>query len=540
MKWSLILATLSAAATVAPAQEPPWATKVDEAAKTWAREKGPGGVVGVAVDGKVVYAKGFGLASLEHGVPLTPDSVIDVGSVSKQFTAMCVLLLEEEGKLKTSDDIRKYVPEIPTFGQTVTIDQMLHMRSGLRDYLTIWSLEGWNGVDERDDDDLIATMAKQQGLNFTPGSSFLYCNTGYALLATVVRRVTGQSLARYAKEHIFAPLGMDSTRFDSDPAAVPHRATSYVRGLGGWQPLASVLDIVGDGGVLTTVADLAKWHGCLLSNQLGKKDPALVRKLMTPGGTAGETQYACGLVVDALEGVARVGHNGNWLGFNAATMLFPESKVSVFALGTDGSNECSRIADAVAREVLGIQSPEKESLEQVELKPEDLERFAGSYSLPDGRMLTIRLNDATLTLQVEGQPAFPLLAASKTKVFIRSPRVVVTFPEGPSGEIVLTQGGAVLPLVRVEPFEPTTGQLEAWSGTYESREIDLRLTLRAEQGRVRIETDKGTSFLARLASSDRLVASVGTVTLVVDAQGKTRGLTFDAGRATGLRFVRTG
>ncbi|MCC6404352.1 MAG: beta-lactamase family protein [Fimbriimonadaceae bacterium] len=326
-------------ASLALAQAPGWEAKADDAAKPWDRKDSPGGVVGVAVDGKLVYAKGFGLANLEHSDPLSPESVMDVGSVAKQFTAMCVLLLEEEGKLKTSDDVRTYVPEVATAGQTVTLDHLLHMTSGLRDYFTIWGLEGWNGVDERTEADALATLAKQQGLNYAPGSRFLYSNSNYVVLGTVVRRVSGKPLAEFAKEHIFGHLGMDSTQFDVPGLVKPRRATSYGRGPGGaWVMLSSALDTSGDGGIVTTLGDLAKWHANLLVNKLGKGDAALVGKLVTPAVPEGSpTKYACGIVASELRGERRLGHNGNWLGFNAATLLFPGKKLSVFALGDDSA-----------------------------------------------------------------------------------------------------------------------------------------------------------------------------------------------------------
>ncbi|MGE0001913.1 MAG: serine hydrolase [Fimbriimonadaceae bacterium] len=546
MRHMAIVALTLVAASPSFAQSPEWAAKVDEAAKPWAREKGPGGVVGVAVDGKVVYAKGFGLANLEHGVPLTPDSVLDVGSVSKQFTAMCVLLLEEDGKLKTTDPVTKFVPELPTFGHTVTIDHLVHMTSGVRDYLTLWSLAGWNGVDERSDEDALASLSRQQGLNNAPGERFVYSNSNYVLLATIVERVSGSSLASFASERVFKPLGMDSTRFDTDSIVVKSRAQSYApNGFGGWKPLVSALSIVGDGGVLSTVGDLAKWHANLRDNKLGKGSPALAQKF-TEGVTvgAGSPNYAFGLIVDELDGIQRIGHNGNWLGFNASTMFFPDRKVSIFALGNDGTNSCAQIAAAAARAVLGrVEASAETPPKEAQLGRPALERVAGTYELPDGRTLTIRLVGDGLQLQVAGQPAFPLLAESATKFYVKAPTVRIDFTfEGPGKPVSgrLRQGPADIQLKPVEPFEAADAELKAWAGVYSSPELEVPIEVQVQGKSLVFTAGEGDPLVVRPSSADKVSSPIGTATLFRDTAGKVRGFVLDAGRALGLRFTKAG
>lgn len=527
------------------AQEPEWSAQVDEAAKVWAREKGPGGVVGVAVDGKIVYAKGFGLANLEHAVPLGPESVMDVGSVSKQFTAMCVLLLEEDGKLQTTDPVTKYVPELPTFGHTVTIDHLVHMSSGVRDYLTLWAMAGWNGIDERSSEDALATMVRQQGLNNEPGSRFIYSNSNYVLLATIVERVSGKPLAAFAAERVFQPLGMAATRFDTDSIVVKSRAQSYApTALGGWRPMVSALGVVGDGGVLTTVGDLAKWHRNLHENRLGKADPALVAKFAQGVVAApGSPNYAFGLMVGELQGIKRIGHNGNWLGFNAATMYFPDRKTSVLALGNDGANDCTQIAESVARAVLGLKAEAKAEPQESKLSKEQLERITGTYALPDGRSLTIKLEGEGLKLQVMGQPAFSLLPESASEFFIKTPSVRITFQfEGSSKPVSarLLQGGADLALTPVEPYEATDAELKAWAGTYTSPEFEIPITVRVEGKVLVFDTGDGEPLRVRPASATRVTSPMGSASLTLDASGVARGFVWDAGRALGLRFTKSG
>ncbi|MCZ6598542.1 MAG: serine hydrolase, partial [Planctomycetota bacterium] len=200
--------------------------RVDELFGRWDQAGSPGAAVAIVQDGEVVYARGYGEANLEHGVPITPQSVFYLGSVSKQFVAFCIALLEHEGKLSLEDDLRKYVPELPDYGTTITIAHLVHHTSGIRDYLELMSLAGLPLGTFHDDEGVIELIARQKGLNFTPGERYLYSNSGYFLLNVVVERASGQTLKEFAHERIFEPLGMESTHFHDDYAhLIPKRAS---------------------------------------------------------------------------------------------------------------------------------------------------------------------------------------------------------------------------------------------------------------------------------------------------------------------------
>src|SRR5437879_12682317 len=235
----------------------------------------PGCALLVARGGKIIYKNGYGLANIEEGVPITPQTVFDIGSTSKQFTSASILLLEKQGKLSLHDDIRKYLPEIPDYGHTITILHLLNHTSGLRDYLTLFDLAGVNTDSVTTDDDALAIIARQKALNFEPGSDWLYSNSGFFLLSVIVKRVSGKSLREFAAENIFVPLEMTHTQYrDDHTSLIANRAMAYdakEKG-GGYRLNVSYFEQTGDGAVHTSVEDLLKWDENFYSGQIGGKE----------------------------------------------------------------------------------------------------------------------------------------------------------------------------------------------------------------------------------------------------------------------------
>src|SRR5258708_3367024 len=224
----------------------------------------------------MVYSKGYGLANVEENVSITPQSVFDIGSTSKQFTAASILLLEKQGKLSVNDDVRKYIPELPDYGQKITILHLLNHTSGLRDYLTLMELAGVNTDSVTTDEDALEMIFRQKAPNFRPGSEWLYSNTGFFLLSVIVKRVSGKTLREFAAENIFAPLGMTHSQYrDDHTSLIPNRAMAYEakeKG-GGYSLNVSYFEQTGDGAVHTSVEDLLKgdenfYTGPIRSKQL--------------------------------------------------------------------------------------------------------------------------------------------------------------------------------------------------------------------------------------------------------------------------------
>jgi CubicO group peptidase (beta-lactamase class C family) len=324
----------------------------------YSSHQGPGCAVGVSRDGRLVFAKGYGSADLEHDVPITPSTPFYIASVAKQFTAMSIVLLAEDGRLSLDDSIRHWVPEVPSFRSPITLRQLLYHTSGLRDYFTLLALSGWPSDGPLTERQFLDLISRQKHLNFAPGEEFLYSNTGYALLAIVVQRVSGKSLRDYAAEHIFRPLGMMHTEFrDDHHRLIAQRAIGYQPVDGSFRISQPEFDIVGDGGLYSTVDDLAKWDANFRTGRVGGKDG--VALLQEPGRlNNGQTiPYALGLTVGQTRGLKTYAHRGAYGGYRSAMVRYPEKGLSVVTLCNTAAATAS-LADEVSVLLLGIQ-PQK-------------------------------------------------------------------------------------------------------------------------------------------------------------------------------------
>jgi CubicO group peptidase (beta-lactamase class C family) len=387
-----ILASALASSSFSRAQEIPDRTAaVDEVFADLAKPGSPGCAVAVARDSKTILAKGYGLASIEENVPITPDSVFDIGSTSKQFTAASILLLEKEGKLSINDDIRKYIPEIPDYGKKITILNLLNHTSGLRDYLTLFDLAGVNTDSVTTDEEALALITRQKALDFDPGSEWLYSNTGFFLLSVVVKRVSGQSLRDYAAANIFQPLAMSHTQYrDSHTLLIPNRAQAYDPVEKGSYTLdISYFEQTGDGAVHTTVGDLLKWDENFYTAQVGGK--TFLAELQQPGtlNSGKALTYAKGLDVDQYRGLRAVSHGGSWGGYRAQLLRFPEQHFSVVCLCNRSDGDPEKRAEEVADIYLSSMLKEKRAKTdepkeekhpaKISLPAPELEKFAGNY-----------------------------------------------------------------------------------------------------------------------------------------------------------------
>lgn len=334
MKWMAIFFSTVMAAIAASAQEKP-VRAVDEVFADLSQPGSPGCALAVARDGKIIYEQGYGLANIEEGVAISPQTVFDIGSTSKQFTAASILLLEKQGKLSVNDDIRKYLPEIPDYGHKITILHLLNHTSGLRDYLTLFILGGVNIDNVTTDEDALAVVARQKALNFVPGNEWLYSNTGFFLLSLIVKRSSGKTLREFASENIFEPLDMKHTVFRNEHTQLlANRALAYDpnEGGGGFKLNVSYFEQTGDGAVHTSVEDILKWDENFYSGKVG--GTTFLNEMQEPGKlNSGKTlDYAKGLFVGNYRGLRFVDHGGSWGGYRAQLLRFPEQHFSVACL----------------------------------------------------------------------------------------------------------------------------------------------------------------------------------------------------------------
>jgi CubicO group peptidase (beta-lactamase class C family) len=396
----LILATTVAAGTLSsPTQgQEKKSAAVDEVFADLAKPGSPGCALAVARGGKIIYEKGYGQANIEEKVSITPQSVFDIGSTSKQFTAASILLLESEGKLSVNDDIRKYLPEIPDYGRKITILHLLNHTSGLRDYLTLFELGGINTDSVTTDEDALAIIANQKALNFEPGSEWLYSNSGFFLLSVIVKRVSGRPLAEFAAEKIFVPLEMKSTVYRQDHTLiVPNRAMAYDMKEKGtkYSINVSYFEQTGDGAVHTSVEDILKWDENFYSGKVG--GAPFWAEMQEPGklNNGKSLDYAKGLFVGNYRGLRFVDHGGSWGGYRAQLLRFPEQHFSVACLcnvgNADPDKRAHRVADIYLADAMKEPAGHKKEEEQrkkkdsVPVPAEKLVEYTGSFRSEDLR-----------------------------------------------------------------------------------------------------------------------------------------------------------
>src|SRR5687767_3318552 len=352
IRCALILALAFA---VPAAAQPALSEKaVDAVFSRWTTST-PGCAVGVAVRGRPVLMKAYGMADLEHAVPNTPDTIFESGSVAKQFTAMAIMLLVQDGRLSLDDQVRKHIPELPDYGVPLTIRHMLTHTSGLRDWGSVASIAGApRTTREYTHAHVLDIVSRQKSLNFPPGTQWSYSNTGFNLSAIIVDRVSGMSFAEFSKRRIFQPLGMTSTQWrDDHRRIVKGRAMAYSAASGAYEIEMPFENVHGNGGLLTTVGDLLKWNENFVTPVIG--DPALLMQMHTVGkyNDGRDLDYGFGLYVRPLDGVTNVYHSGSTAGYRAHLNRFPESHTSVAVLCNASDGEATRAANDVSRLYLG-------------------------------------------------------------------------------------------------------------------------------------------------------------------------------------------
>jgi CubicO group peptidase (beta-lactamase class C family) len=395
--------------------------RVDALFAPWHRPDSPGAAVLVMRDGEVVHARGYGMANLEHGVPIRTTTVFDIASISKQFGAFALALQAADGALDLDDDVRTYIPELPDFGATITLRHLVHHTSGLRDWPGTLRLAGWDFQDVMSFQQILEMAFNQRELNFPPGSDYAYSNTGYNLMAEVVARVTGRSFRELTDERIFAPLGMRHTHFHDDGTEiVPGRAESYSpAGDGSFRRVVSSLTALGSSSLFTTIEDLALWLRSFHDPVVG----ADVMAGMTERGvlTSGDTiSYAFGLMVGEHRGATTVSHGGSWAGYRSTLLRFPDHGLDVVILANASNLNAGalglRIADIHLDPVLapapvpGTALPEPVAGPSFDPGPAELSVYEGEYrshelhtgyrlAVDGDRLVARHFRTGTVTLQ---------------------------------------------------------------------------------------------------------------------------------------------
>ena len=525
--------------------------RVDKLFASWDKPDSPGCALAVIKDVGIIYKRGYGAADLDHDVPITPGTVFHVASVSKQFTAFAVLLLAQQGKLSLDDPVRKYIPELRDFGTPLTIRHLMHHTSGLRDQWSLLIMSGWRlSEDVVRDDDVLDLVSRMKALNFNPGAQHLYSNTGYTLLAQIVKRVSGQSLREFTEANIFKPLGMTRTFFRDDHAViVKNQAYAYNAGPGGAFKLSVPnYDTVGASSLLTTVEDLARWDQNFYDHRVGGK--AIIEQMQIPGVLNGgeKINYAMGLAVGKYKGLKVVEHSGGDAGYRSHLMRFPDQRFSVACLCNAGSANPSRLARQVTDVFLAGQPAEetKQNPTTAEFKLSDQQRDEklGLYWSSDAADLArITQTNGKLNIAAAGGSSDLLpFGENRLRIMARPGEVAFESPNGGSvRRLILTlEGSPPIVYEAVKSAVPTVEQLGEYAGAYYSDEIDSTYRIAVQDGKLVLQRKKYPPLSLQATFTDAFSTGslLGTIRFTRDQQQRVTGFIASGGRVRNFNFVK--
>ncbi len=506
----------------------------------WNSTHTPGCAVGVARNGATIFAKGYGMADLETGTPITPLTILESGSVAKQFTATAVLLLAGEGKLRLDDDVRKYIPELPSYGRVITIRHLLSHTSGLREWSNLVADQGYpRGTRVTTQADLLAIIVRQKALNYPVGDFYSYTNSGFALLPTIVERVSGIPFARFSTERIFRPAGMTDTRWRDDyTALVPRRAQAYSRRADGWHLEMPFENVHGPGGLLTTVGDWLTWNNALNARAFGAvSDSLLSRATLTSGR---QIPYAMGMINGTYRGTPEWQHSGSTAGYSTFLARYPNAGLSIAvmcnAAGAPATAYVRQLADALIPDLAPLPT-----FDTVTVDASRLARYVGVYR--DNR--THDISEMFVDrgqLRVRGGAPLRALRDGDFLMGAASRLQFVTAADGtPTGVRIFAPDGDTLSWTfeSAGRWLASETQLQAYAGRWYQPEIDATWTATVQKGALVMELRPGTQFTLIPAYGDAFEAGpYGSIWFTRDKSGAVTAMHVGAGRVWELGFAR--
>ena len=492
----------------------------------------PGCAVGADVKGQPVVRAAYGMADLEHDVPNTPETIFEVGSVSKQFTAAAVLLLARDGKLSLDDKVRKYITEMPDVAADVTIRQMLNHTAGLRDWGSLASIAGWPRTTRvHTHAHVLDIVSRQRMLNFEPGTRWSYSNTGYNLAAILVSRVSGMSFADFTRMRLFEPLGMKDTSWRDDHTHIVKRRAIAYSGQKTFSTLMPFENVHGNGGLLTTVGDLMKWNANFVQPVVGDARFVSDMERRTRFNDGREHEYALGLYVDTYGGRREVDHSGGTAGYVAHLSRYPDHGVSVAVMcnvaSANATNSAKAIADLLLPPGRVVQPPSSEPL-----NAEEGPRYAGLYrSLKPVGVVTISVQKDRLVSN-----GFGALTRVARHRFDAGSAYVLEF----DGRFlrVTDEFGTADDYERVEPWKPGVQELKPIAGRYVSDELQLTVDVTLDGDRLVVNRGPAGAVPLIPVFPDGFQSGAGWVVVRRDGSGRVIGVSVNQERVWDLRFTR--
>jgi len=551
-----LLAALLAPATLvpvtAPAQPPALSAaqraRIDSVFAPFDGTTRPGCAVAVGQGTTMLHERGYGMSDLQHGIPIGPTSIFHVASVSKQFAAFAVALLAQDGKLSLDDEVQRHIPELPNYGKKITIRQLIHHTSGIRDQWELLQMAGWRYPEDLfTQQDVLEIVSRQKELNFVPDDEYLYSNAGYSLLAMIVERVSKQSLRAFSDARIFQPLGMTRTHVQDDHAfIVPGRTSAYEpRPAGGWKISIPVFDTHGATSLFTTPGDLLKWQHNFETKQVGS--PALFTEALTSAvlNNGRRTDYGFGIALEKYRGAEAYGHGGADAGYRADLLRFPAHQVNIAVACNFAQATPNVYARAVADIVLGDRLAPRPTAPAPTaggttggasaVSPARLAQLAGVYkSSTSDLSYVLALKDGTLLIESFGIPLTPvndtLFSVLGTPIRFVGPAAAIP--------IAFTSEALRDSMTRMPTYQPSMRELGAFAGDYYSDELRVgyRVTL-GDSGLV-VHAFKRASQVLRPSFADAFIAGeIGTLRFV-RTKGSVTGFRLTSGRTRNVYFER--
>lgn len=520
-------------------QTPAYA-QVDKLFRAWDTNGSPGAAVAVLYRGAVLHHEGYGMANLEHGIPITSTSVFDVASVSKQFCAFAIALLVDEGRIALDDDIRTHMPELPDFGHTITLRHLLHHTSGLRDWPGMLAMAGRNMEDVISMEEITAFIKHQRTLNFVPGTQYSYSNTGYTILALLIERLSGQSFRTFTEERIFAPLDMTRTHFQDDhEEIIPGRVVSYTLQFGEIQRIGNGLMALGSSSLHTTTEDLLKWVRNFEDQKIGS--PAVHAMMNSQGqlNDGAEIPYGFGLVRGTYRGVNTISHSGGWAGFRTVILRIPDHEFTAIVLSNSAIMNAPAMAQRVAEHYLDtfMSPPDPPPVTADDVPP--LSDYTGFYDFGKASVLQLIPRGESLSAYWPPTPPVSVQPIGLDSLRIPALNLIITFTRDSSGSVInaSTQG---LNAARLSPSEET--RLSMYGGCYTSEELGVSYSINAQDTVLVASNPRGKKLTFTKTVDDVFVSNNWFVPVIRMETDKATGAVthFEANNARSLhvRFVK--
>lgn len=506
--------------------------KVNDIFKSWSSEKTPGGSIIISKGDRTIFEKNYGLADLEHDIPISSKTKFYAASDSKQFVAFSILLLEEKGKLSLNDNIRTYLPELPPYEYPILIKHLIHHTSGIRDYLELIGLQGGIYLDHHTEEEVFQLICKQERLNFEPGVKFLYSNSGYFLLSKIIKEVSGLSLREFARKNIFIPLNMDNSLFyDNIYEILKNRAYSYVKHEydDGFYNFVSRHDLVGASGLYTTAQDLSKWASNLNHNKLGAKGQNIIIKMHQEGilHDGQSCNYAFGLENHFYKGIKTVYHGGSIAGYRSLIFRVPSEDFSIILLSNRSDANLLGKAenilelyfkDRLIEDSIPVIKPKiEEEIEGIELDTEYLEEHVGYYWNSDAlHSRKIYMQDSSLWYERGNGNKSKLIPIGKNEFIMEGVDLSVTVRfdkhnKGSEKMILVIDGFPPITLMKYQPevYDSTTNS--DICGTFYTNELDSKYILLTENENLVLQLGVKKYLVERLRKTTLRVKPFGII-----------------------------